>query len=230
MMGFRVAAATLLTCLGLIIGTPAHATAPTVQITYSETFDSLCAVAHASSIRPEWKRELLEKVPAFRTTWEQTGPATLTRIEELTGKRFQQTAMDIRLTLCDLPSNSFLFGININMRHALASFTDMPVPLRYKANILIHEILHLFLEQHPLMDSLLLREHADEPERVRDHLHLFALMKAAMLDQDQDEALAEMIRIDSQLPHPAYRRAWELVNRTPDEYLAYVAEMRRQRP
>lgn len=209
---------------------PSAAAAPSVQIEYGQVLDDVCAILRFSPISGDMRRELLQKLPAFRETWQQTGPATLIKVEELTGKRFTEYEMNVRLTVCDLPSNSFLFGINVNMRHALEWFTDRPVSLRYKANIVTHEILHLFLKQHPPANSALLREHAGEPERVRDHLHLFALMKAAMLDQGQDEALAEMILIDSQLPHPSYRRAWELVNRTPDEYLAYVAEMCRQRP
>jgi hypothetical protein len=111
------------------------------------------------------------------------------------------------------------------MRYALRSFTPEPVSMRYKVDTLFHELLHIFLYRHPIENSTLLKEHAAEDERVRDHLHLLALQKAVLLKLNEPDALKEVIAVDSVLPGGYYKRAWELVNATDTEYLKYVAEL-----
>jgi len=203
----------------------ALAAPPSVNITYGQVFDAGCSILRGSSIQPEWKRELENIQPAFVALWAKSGSRLLAKVEELTGKGFQSDSVNVRLTLCDLPSDSRL-GIQVNMRYALSSFTPQPVPLRYKVNVLAHELLHEFLREHPVSDSALLRLNALEDERVRNHLHLLALMKAALLELGEREALDELIRIDGQLPGGIYKRAWELVNQMPEEYMRYVREIR----
>jgi len=111
------------------------------------------------------------------------------------------------------------------MRYALRSFTPEPVSLRYKVDTLFHELLHIFISRHPIENSGLLKEHATEEERVRDHMHLLALQKAVLLKLNEPDALKEVIAVDSALPGGYYKRAWELVNATDKEYLKYVAEL-----
>jgi hypothetical protein len=127
-----------------------------------------------------------------------------------------------------MPSSS-MFGPVVNARHALASFTERPVSMHYKAIVAAHELLHGALAGANLSDSALLAAHARERPRVRDHLHLFALLKAAMIGLGREDALDEVRRVDRGLPDGAYRRAWELVDATPDRYRAYVAEVRAAR-
>jgi hypothetical protein len=146
--------------------------------------------------------------------------------EEITGKPFPDDEVTARLTLCNVPSQSIL-GISVNMRYALRSFTDNPVSMRYKVNTLFHEMLHNYLGVYPIHNSELLEQHASEPDRVRNHLHLLALQKAVLLKLGESQALKEVILIDSQLPGGFYKRAWDLVNATEDEYLKYVAEISR---
>jgi len=67
------------------------------------------------------------------------------------------------------------------MRFALKSFTPEPVSMRYKVDTLFHELLHIFLNRHPIENSVLLNEYATEDEQVRDHRHLLALQKAVLL-------------------------------------------------
>lgn len=219
----------LIAALALSVGAgpTAGAAAPVVTITDGGWFDRPCSILRWSTIEPAWKQELDVLLPAFRDVWQRNGAPLLAKVEELTGKRFAERSVNARLTLCDIPSNSYLLGISVNMRHALASFTPTPVPLRYKANVLAHEVLHKFLLDHPVSGSALRDQHAGETEAVRDHLHLLALMKAAFLELGEASALEEMVRIDGLLPGGTYRRAWELVNRTPDEYRLYVDEVRR---
>lgn len=111
------------------------------------------------------------------------------------------------------------------MRYALKSFTPDPVPMRYKANTLFHELLHKFLAAQPVLHSRLIEQHSTESPRVLDHLHLLSLQKAVMLDLKEPDQLKEVIAIDSLLPGGYYKRAWEIVNATDTTYLEYVAEV-----
>jgi hypothetical protein len=70
-------------------------------------------------------------------------------------------------------------------------FHVRPVPMRYKVDTLFHELLHLFLTENPVRNSVLLAQHAAESDRTKDHLHLIALQKAAQLRLGETEALKD---------------------------------------
>jgi hypothetical protein len=207
-------------CSGQALATP-----PAVSISYSESLDAACAFARGYKISPEWKEELKRNLGRFDDAWEKVGPILLRTTEAITGKPFTQKSVTARLTLCDLPSQSVL-GVSVNMRYALASFTSNPVPMRYKAGVLYHEVLHKFLDEHMPARSALLDGHPRENSRVRDHLHLLALQKAVYLELGMKGELSEVVDIDSQLPDGSYKRAWEIVNQSADGYLKYVEELR----
>jgi hypothetical protein len=200
-----------------------QASLPHVKVKYDASADVSCS---DGSTKEEWKAELLSREPEFISLWEVEGPRLVATTESISGKDFPSQEITARLTLCNLPSESFPEAgrVTINMRYALRSFTPEPVSMRYKVNTLFHELLHIFLQRHPIANSALLKEHASEDERVRDHLHLLALQKAVLLKQDQADALKEVIAVDSMLPG-GYYRAWELVNATDTEYVKYVTEL-----
>jgi len=206
-----------------------QASQPRVKIEYSPRQDLLCSSPPGSSIKDEWKAELLSRQPEFEKLWETEGPRLIAATEAISGKEFPSREVTARLTLCNAPSESFPGAdrITINMRYSLRSFTATPVSMRYKAYTLFHELLHIFISRHPVENSVLLKEHAAEEERVRDHLHLLALQKAVLLKLNQPEELKEVIAVDSQLPGGYYKRAWEIVNAGDVEYLKYVAEVSR---
>lgn len=223
--GGRIKPAVLFTiAIASVAITQAHAKTPQLHFEYSRTLDSVCSLFRGGSIRDEWRQELARHQPEFEELRWRVGPELIAATESITGAQFPQDDQTVHLTLCDIPSNSFI-GVAANMRYALKSFTPSPVPLRYKADVLFHELLHKFLDQHPPRGSALLEEHADEPGRIRDYLHLLALQKAVLLKLNERAELADVIRIDSQLPGGYYKRAWEIVNAADDEYLKYVAEM-----
>jgi hypothetical protein len=217
-----IVASTLL----VLVASPARAGQPVLTISYSPTLDAACSLVRSGTIKDEWKAELAARQPEFEALWAADGPKKVAATEAVTGKPFPADAVTARLSLCDLPSQS-IAGISVNMRYALKSFTATPVPMRYKVNTLFHELLHVYLAKHPVQNSALLAEHAAEPERTRDHLHLLALQKAVLIKLDQPDALKEVVAIDSQLPGGYYRRAWEIVNATDTAYLRYVAELAR---
>ena len=209
-------------------GSAPDSSPPEVSIAYSRPLDSACSLIGGSRLDPEAQAELEARLPELRRAWAREGQPVLDRIFALTGKRLGNGRHQVRLTLCGIPSSS-PFGAIVNMRHALPGFTDRPVPLGYKIAVIDHELLHRLLAGVDLSGSGLLEAHSAESRRVRDHLHLFALLKAAFLDLGRASAFEELVRTDSRLPEPAYRRAWEIVNAGPGAYLAYVEEVRSAR-
>jgi hypothetical protein len=201
-----------------------QAAQPSVTVAYSPALDSACSLVRGGTIKDEWKEELVSRKAEFEGLWVSVGPKLIEATESITGKPFPNKHFTARLTLCNLPSQSFV-GISINMRYALRSFVSPPVPMRYKVDTLFHELLHHFLLGHPIANSALLAEHASEPDCTRNHLHLLALQKAVLLKLQETVALQEVIAIDGLLPGGCYKRAWAIVNATDTEYLRYVAEL-----
>src|SRR5262249_14733314 len=206
-----------LLCL-LFFNSTAIAAPPKVTISYSPSLDTVSALLRGVRIEAAWKQELSEDLGPFRDMWAKIGPRLLSKTEEITDKHFADASISAYLTLCDPPSESLHFAVVVNMRYALASFTKHPVPLRYKIGALFHEILHNFVDDHMPAHSALLARHDGELARVREHLHLLALLKAVYLALGMQDELAELIDIDAQLPGGFYKRAWDIINRDPDAY------------
>lgn len=158
--------------------------------------------------------------------WQREGPRLFAQAAELTHHNTARYIVPIRLTLCDVPSQSFGAPM-VNMRYALHSFTDDPVPLRYKVDTAFHESLHPFMDAVVPAKSALLAAHRSEPACVLSHLHLLALQKAVLVSLGEDQALESVVSIDSQLPSGCYKRAWALLNKSDNGYEAYVAEIAR---
>lgn len=212
--------------LPLAFAFSAQAAQPTVTITYNPNLDSACSLVLGGAIKDEWKEELASRKPEFESLWASVGPRLIETAEFITGKAFPSQHFTARLTLCNLPSQSFV-GVSVNMRYALKNFVSPPVPMRYKVDTLFHELLHVFLSSHPVSNSALLAQHSSESECTRNHLHLLALQKAVLLKLGESEALQQVVAIDGQLPGGCYKKAWALVNATDTEYLRYVAEISR---
>lgn len=210
----------------VFVVTSASAEQPNVTIKYRPRLDRVCSVFRGPSIKDEWKAELMKRQSEFKQLWAAVGPKMIATAEAITSKEFPADEVTVRLTLCNLPSQSFI-GVILNMRYALRSFTPQPVPMRYKVDTLFHELLHKYLDTYPVRDSKLLEQYTSEPARVRNHLHLLALQKAVLLKRGESQELKDVIIIDGQLPNASYKRAWEIVNATESEYLKYVAEISR---
>lgn len=214
--------------LGLVLCFLGSASAQSsqVELVYSESADAQCARQRNYEMNPEWAAELQAQLPSFTSLWQSVGPPMLSAVETLTG-RIVEAPHSVRLTLCDIPSQSMLEPI-VNMRYVLRAFTPQPVPLRYKVDTAFHEVLHGFVSRHTPAASTLLQAHKGESACVRNHLHLLALQKAVLLSLGATDELAQVIAIDSQLPSGCYKRAWELVNEKGGTYKQYVFELRRK--
>jgi len=224
----RFAHVGLATALCFVMQASAPNAAPlAVEFVHSGPLDAACAFLGSYTIDSAWRAELDRRLPELQDAWARDGGPVLERALRLAGRRLHGLR-PVQLTLCDVPSSS-MFGTVVNARHALASFTGTPVSMRYKAIVAAHELLHSALADADLSASPMLAAHARERQRVRNHLHLFALLKAAMIELGREDALDEIWRVDRGLPDGAYGRAWELVNASPNRYLAYVEEVRASR-
>ena len=193
-----------------------------IQMDYSPTLDSICSVFSGPGIEDSWKTELDSVLPEFENAWGTLGVQLVSGSEEVIKKKIDLN-FTAHLTLCNTPSRSL--PVILNMRYALTSFTDSPVPLRVKVGTLHHEILHREVDDLVPDASQLMAEYADEHKRVRGHLHLLAVQKATYLKLGLKDELAEVIDIDSQLPNGYYQRAWEIVNAEPQRYQQFLAEL-----
>ena len=206
----------------LLVAPAVHAgqTGAAVDFLYERPGSESCM---GKPVAPEWDREMRERLPEFVALWKASGPGMTMAVERITGKPFAPSRK-VTLTLCEIPSNS-LFGVTVNMRYALRSFTASPVPLRYKLDTVFHEMLHEFVGRTTPQTSTLLASHSSETHCVRNHLHLLALQKAVLVRTADTAALEQVIAIDGLLPSGCYKRAWALVNDTPSTYQLFVAEL-----
>ena len=205
--------------LALCLPTSRAAPPNPIELVYNS--DEQCFV---SEVKEELIAELQSRLAELRSIWENVGPRMLNAVTALTGKYVEPLPRRVLLTLCSSPSQA-IFGVSVNMRFALRSFTAQPVSMRYKADTVFHEVLHDFVNRYTPRPSALLSLHQSEPKCVRNHLHLLALQKAVLLSLEQPEALAQVVSIDSQLPSGCYQRAWGLVNEAENVYKQYVAEL-----
>lgn len=72
----------------------------------------------------------------------------------------------------------------------------------------------------PTQDAL-----ASESVVVRNHLHVFALMKAIYRQLGQEDTFADIVAMDAQAKDPAYARAWALLE-SPGTEQTLVNEVR----
>jgi hypothetical protein len=212
--------------LPLLLPGAANGQQDLIGLRYDEQLDERCAISRNYEIKAGWVAELRARLPEIQSLWEASAPPMMAAVVRITGKPVDPRPELIRLTLCDSPSQS-IFGVSVNMRFSLRSFSEQPVPLRYKIDTAFHEILHGFVSRQTPGNSPLLQRHEAESSCVRDHLHLLSLQKAVLLSLGLDAELEQVSKIDSQLPSGCYKRAWEIVNESGDTYRQYVQELAR---
>ena len=87
----------------------------------------------------------------FERVWVDAGLPLIDPTGLITGKSFQAHRVTAPITLRNLPCQSIV-GISVNMRYALSSFASNPLSMPYKVDALFHEMLHVYLADHPLRD------------------------------------------------------------------------------
>ncbi len=222
----------LTTCvlfLGLWVMTSnAQKTYPEVTFHYSYIpFDRSCSKFTDFDIEEEWVDELYSKMDMFRELWKAQGPELLKATIERVGQSFKKSELHASMTLCKFGSMSHPFMLS--MRQYLNTTTgNNPKDKQLFVVTVFHEILHIYVYDI-LMDKEsvpLLEKYSGEPNSVRNHLHLMALIKHAYLKLGLEDALLKVIKNDAQLG-PIYSRSWEIVNNIED-YNDFIDELRKQ--
>lgn len=194
-----------------------------VAIEYSSLWDSLCSTLKGYEIKDAWKKEILIKKTQLEIEWRTYGDDLLNTTESIVGHRFNRESATVHLTLCNTPSRSF--PLIVNMRYSLSSFIKKPVPIEVKAGTVFHEILHSYVSDNLNDQSALLALYKSEHQRVLDHIHLLALIKAVYLELGRSRELSLIIANDNSLPNGHYKRAWQIVNTEPEYYFDFVNEL-----
>lgn len=213
-----------LLALYILLAPSACAHEPGVRLSYNPTVDSVCSLFLGPDIQSSWREELEIVRPRLVEIWNERGTQLVAASEDVLGKPID-TDVRVQLTLCNTISRSRPLLV-LNMRYALASFIDEPVSLGVKVGTLHHELLHRALAGMVPPDSALLASHADQHPRVRGHLHLLAVQKAAYLQLGLQEELEELVAVDRRLPTGFYATAWDIIDAEPDLYLKFVEELR----
>ena len=198
-----------------------------VRIEYNSKLDLECSKSKNYEIKDIWKQELKIKQKQLEVEWSKYGEKLITTTEKIVGNKFNQKLATANLALCNTPSRSF--PLTINMRYSLSTFTNYPVPIYIKTATLYHEILHPYVLDNLVTNSHLLTLYAQEPQRVKDHLHLLALLKSVYLSVGMADKLSDIIEVHNSLPNGFYKRAWEIVNSNPNYYLEFVGELQQSK-
>ena len=196
-----------------------------VSIVYNSELDLECSKSKGYKIKDAWKQELKIKQNQLELEWSKYGEKLITTTEKIVGNKFNKQFETANLVLCNIPSRSF--PLTINMRYSLSTFTNSPVPIYIKTATLYHELLHPYVLDNIVINSLLLTLYEEEPQRVKDHLHLLALLKAVYLNAGMAKTLSDIIDVDNSLPNGFNKRAWEIVNSNPTYYLEFVGELQK---
>jgi hypothetical protein len=213
-----------LVALLLVPGVTAAAS-PKVLFHYSEVFDLVCARQTKNAIKPEWVKELRARQEKLLSAWHRDGPRLLRATVKIAGHRFRREALSATLSLCTFPPMSH--PLLINMRPYIRSCSKRPRGTVLLVGTVHHELLHHYLMGRRPKQSALLRKYEKEPHRVRIHLHLLALQKAAYLQLGWKKRLQQVIESNNRIPGGLYRRAWDIVKKEGHE--AFVKELRTSR-
>jgi hypothetical protein len=143
-------------------------------------------------------------------------------VKQIVGKPFREEEFLVSLSVCSFPSMSD--PLLVNVRFSLQSFTTDSISPDVTTSIILHELLHHYLTGRIPTDSQLLKKYRREDERVKTHVHMFALMNAAYVKLHETDTLHRVITKDRELPNKSYGRAWDIVRA--EGYPAFVAELK----
>lgn len=207
----------------LLFANAAYAMAPRVTLVPAVVFDKVCTQKLDYKIQPSWRKELDVKLPLLSKQWDKQGNKLLNETILLIGKPFTATSYRVALSLCNFPSMSD--PLMVNMRYSLNSFTTNALPSDVTMSIIYHELLHVYLDNIIPKSSPLLKKYSNESDTVKEHLHLFALMKAVYLKLNMQHQLDEVIKKDDSLPNHDYKKTWEIINGK-EGYQPFIAELK----
>jgi len=185
-----------------------------------------CANLSKTPIRREWVQETVKRRSEFQSLWDNDGVKYLRAALAEIGAPFPYSEMQAYLTVCpgvSSKSDPLLLNVGLFMSDA-----EMPSPLWMFALLTYHELMHHYVRP-VLASSELLKKYGAEPPAARQHLHVLALEKLALVKVGKSDQLKYM---DSEYrtgffarSQPAYKRAWEIVNDI-EGYEAFLKELK----
>ncbi len=175
-----------------------------------------------------WSDELASRVAEFQSYWDAESSALLQTAMQEVGKPFPHREMLAALTLCNVMSMSS--PLIIQARRFLNGPTNgKPLEKMFFTALVFHELLHSYIFAHrPPTTPTLIEYKAlfDEHPVARTHVHLFALMKVVYGKLGRSQDFEAIIRLQAPGSSPAYKMAWELVEKVGADRL--VAELKGQ--
>jgi len=208
-----------------VVMQPSFASTPNVTLIPSVIFDGVCSQKTGYKINAAWRDELNARLPDMQNKWNIEGTKLLEATTKIIGKSFIASDYIATLSLCSFPSMSA--PLLINMRYSLKNFTKNSLSSDVSISIIYHELLHLYLANLSSKNSLLLKKYSHESQTVKEHLHLFALMKAVYLRLGLKNQLDEIIKKDDSLPNHDYKKTWKIIN-AGENYRLFVDELNNQ--
>jgi hypothetical protein len=180
--------------------------------------------------RLEWIAEARAGVREAQAIWDREGPSLLASAVEIAGRPFRRREETVTLNLCRTrPSLQAPLLIQFWM-FLRGPTKGRPAPPALFVDIVFHELLHNYVSE--ILGSRktpLLARYREEPEKVRNHLHLMALQRV-VYDRLQRDDLRRVDLTFIRMSSPEYLRAWQIVNDKDapghSGWEAFVAELR----
>jgi hypothetical protein len=191
---------------------------PKVYLVYQAPDGSIfdrgdCANLSKTPVKREWVQETVKRRLEFQSLWDTHGVAYLRAAVSEIGTPFPYREMQAYLTVCpsvSSKSDPLLLNVGIFMSGA-----ETPQPLWIFALMTYHELMHHYVRP-VLTTSALVKKYASEMPATRQHLHVLALEKLALMKVGPQDRLkswdAEYRSGFFAKSLPAYKRAWEIVN------------------
>ncbi|MDQ4121899.1 MAG: hypothetical protein M3209_10690 [Acidobacteriota bacterium] len=188
---------------------------PIITFEYADLYDRFCADVTKKTIEPGAVEELQNRLKSFREHWRKEAPQLFRTVVKLTKAQFAFGEAKAALSLCN--PGSLSFPLIINMRHYLKAINgEKAKPLENFAATVFHETLHRYVNERkellPGKTTPLLMKYQNEPARVRNHLHLFAILDEVYRMLRRQKDLGAIIASDNtSTDAPIFKRAREII-------------------
>lgn len=197
------------------------------EVTFHYTyipFDRWCSEFNQTEVKDIWINELYSKMDTFINIWNDRGAKLLKATVQEVGKPFEKKEIQATMTLCR--SRSMSHPLLIGMQKYLDTSTNNnPRDLNHFVATVFHEILHIYVfdllrtpEHLPLLEK-----YKNEPNSVRNHLHLMAIIKHVYLKLGWKNELNSIIESNKQTGQ-VYERSWQIVNNE-ENYMTFIKEL-----
>ncbi len=190
----------------------ANPVSPTLFFKSSDLYDSFCASA-GNPIDPAWTQEAFRREKEFSQAWEYDGTGLMEYLYNRFPKGFSRKELTVTISACPRTpsySNPLIVNVTPFLRSYMQPQNKPPRALYVFVEIVFHELLHNWVDEHLDPEGPLLVKYKNEALLTKRHMHLFALQRyvytvagrADMYKWMEDAALRA---------GGAYTRAWMIV-------------------